>query len=628
MLTSLFGGPNYGVRSVAVSERAAVSLLAVQEIASIPALLLARAEATPDGEALRSPTAHGWSSMSWSQVAATARCAAAGLRDLGVTDEDRVSLLSATSSGWILADLAILAAGGATTTIYPSNTPDECAFIIDDSGSRVVVVGDSEQLAKVLAMRSRIPDVLAVVVLDGPGDGDWVLSWDGLLERGDHWLAGRPDGIDDIIAGITPDRLASVIYTSGTTGRPKGVELLHDSWLYAAAAAGQRRVLTADDVHFLWLPLSHAFGKVIEVVMVDCGVVSWVDGRVDRIVANLAEIRPTLMAGAPRIFEKAHNTVVSTVRQEGGVKLALFRWACDVATRVFRLQCEGRRVPLPLAMQHRVADALVLSKVRARFGGRIRAFVSGSAPLAPEIIEFFTAAGMPVLEGYGLTESSAGSCVNPPGAVVPGTVGPPLPGTEVRIADDGEVLLRSRGVMRGYHGLPADTATVLRDGWLHTGDIGGLDDNGYLRITDRKKELIKTSGGKYVAPAVVESKIKAASPYVSQVVVHGDRRNYVTALITLDPDAITRWATGQDLPTDPEALATTEEVRRLVQEALDDVNAQLARHETVKRFALLGRELTVETGELTASLKVRRRVVERRHAAVLDTLYDGAIERL
>lgn len=605
-----------------------MSLLAVQDIPSVPALLAARAAATPDGDALWSPTAAGWAPMTWSQVADTVRRGAAGLRAVGMHDEDRVALLSTTRTEWILADLAILTAGCATTTIYPSNTLDECAFIIGDSGSRVVIVEDGDLLEKVRAIRAKIPEVAAAIVIDGPGDGDWVLSWEQLLERGDRWLAARPTGVDDIVDGITPDRLASVIYTSGTTGRPKGVELLHDSWLYAAGAAAERRILVGDDVHFLWLPLSHAFGKVVEVVMVDTGVVSWVDGRVDRIIDNLAEIRPTVMAGAPRIFEKAHNAVLSTVRQEGGIKLGLFRWACDVALRVSRLHRAGRRVPPLLAAQHRVADALVLTKLRARFGGRIRRFVSGSAPLAAEIIEFFTAAGMPVLEGYGLTESAAGSCINPPDAIVPGTVGPPLPGTEVRIADDGEVLLRSRGVMRGYHGLPAETAAVLRDGWLHTGDIGVLDDNGYLRITDRKKELIKTSGGKYVAPATVEGRIKAASPYVSQVVVHGDRRKYVTALITLDPDAIARWAQGHELPADPAVLADTDDVRLLLQEALDRVNAQLARHETIKRFAVLGAEFTVDTGELTASLKVRRRVVEQRYAAVLDTLYDEAIDRV
>lgn len=613
-----------------------MGLLATRDVASVPALLAARAAATPHGEALRAPTStpRGWTALTWSQVAGTVTRGAAALRSLGVVDGDRVALLSSTRTEWIVADLAILTAGCATTAVYPSSTPDECAFVVGDSGSRVVVVEDAAQLAKLDAVRSRIPDVAAVVVIDaddgGVGEaaeGGRVLSWRRFLERGDRWLAERPDGVDETVDRITPDRLASLVYTSGTTGPPKGVELTHGSWLYVAGAAAELGILTGDDVHFLWLPLSHVFGKLLVAVMVDTGVTTSVDGRVERIVDNLADVRPTVMAAAPRIFEKAHNAVVSTVREQGGLRLALFRWARDVALRAEAARRDGAPVPPLLAAQLLLADALVLSKVRARFGGRIRAFVSGSAPLSPEMTAFFTAVGMPVLEGYGLTESCAASCVNPPGAARPGTVGPPLPGTEVRIADDGEVLLRGPGLMRGYHGLPEETASALRGGWLHTGDIGELDD-GYLRITDRKKELIKTSGGKYVVPASIEGRIKAASPYVSQVLVHGDRRSHVTALVTLDPDACARWAAARGLPGDPAALARTDEVTRLVGAAVDAVNETLPRYATVKRFAVLDREFAVETGELTASLKLRRRAIEQRHAAVLDALYDEAVERV
>jgi long-chain acyl-CoA synthetase len=591
-------------------------LLASQGIPSIAALLDARAAATPERIAFTTPVGDTWKPWTWSQVSDTVRRAAAGLRGIGLTDEQRAAILGATSLQWILADLAVLTAGGATTTIYPANTADECRFVIGDSGSRIVFVDDREQLDKLRAIRSGIPYVEAVITLDGTsGDSDdgWVLTWDDLLRRGDECLAEQPSIIDDVVRTITPDRLATVIYTSGTTGQPKGAELSHDAWLYAADAGDKADILTADDVHFLWLPLSHAFGKMLVIVMVNVGVQTAVDGRVDRIVDNLATLRPTIMVAAPRIFEKAHNTVVSTVRHEGGLRLALFRWARGVGTRMSRARQAGRRPSPPLAIQHRVADALVLSRLRQRFGGRIRYFVSGAAPLSPEMAEFFDAAGMPILEGYGLTESAAASFVNPRTAPRFGTVGPPLPGTEVRIADDGEVLIRSRGVMRGYHNLPDETAAVLRDGWLHTGDIGELDDHGYLRITDRKKELIKTSGGKYVAPALIEGRIKAASPYISQVLVHGDRRNYCTALVTLDPDAITRWASTHGLPEHPATLATTDAIRDLVQQAVDRVNAALARHETIKRFAVLATEFSVEQGELTPSLKVKRRVVERRH---------------
>jgi long-chain acyl-CoA synthetase len=603
-------------------------LLASQRIPSIAALLDARAAATPERIAFTAPVGDTCQPWTWAEVSHVVRRAAAGLRSIGLSDEQRAAILGGTSLQWILADLAVLTAGGATTTIYPANTADECRFIITNSESRVVFVDDREQLDKLRAIRSDIPYVEAVVTLDSgdSGDSGWVLSWDDLLRRGDECLAEQPSIIDDVVRTITPDRLATVIYTSGTTGRPKGVELLQDAWLYVADAGDKADILEAEDVHFLWLPLSHAFGKMLVILMINIGVQTAVDGRVDRIVDNLATLRPTIMVAAPRIFEKAHNTVVSTIRQEGGLRLALFRWARGVGTRMSRARQAGRRPSPTLAIQHRLADALVLSRLRQRFGGRIRYFVSGSAPLSPEMAEFFDAAGMPILEGYGLTEASAGSFVNPRTAPRFGTVGPPLPGTEVRFADDGEVLIRSRGVMRGYHNLPDETAAVLCDGWLHTGDIGELDDHGYLRITDRKKELIKTSGGKYVAPALIEGRLKAASPYISQVLVHGDRRNYCTALVTLDPDAIVRWASTHGLPDHPATLATTDEIRDLIQRAVDRVNAALARHETIKRFAVLVAEFSVEEGELTPSLKVKRNVVERRHAAVLDSLYGDAID--
>ena len=604
-------------------------LLASQRIPSIAALLDARAAATPERTAFTTPEGDTWKPWTWAEVSHTVRRAAAGLRSLGLADEQRVAIVGATSLRWILADLAVLTAGGATTTIYPANTADECRFILNDSESRIVFVDDRDQVDRLRAMRADIPHVTAVITPEG-GDGDdgWVLSWEHLLRRGDECLREQPAIIDDVVRAITPDRLATVIYTSGTTGRPTGAELLHDSWLYAADAGDKADILAEDDVHFLWLPLPHAFGKMLVIVMVNVGVQTAVDGRVDRIVDNMATLRPTIMVAAPRIFEKAHNTVVSTMRQEGGLRLALFGWARAVGTRMSRSRQAGRRPSPLLAIQHRVADALVLSRLRQRFGGRIRYFVSGAAPLSREMAEFFDAAGMPILEGYGLTESAAASFVNPRSAPRFGTVGPPLPGTEVRIADDGEVLIRSRGVMRGYHNLPEETAEVLQDGWLHTGDIGELDDHGYLRITDRKKELIKTSGGKYVAPTLIEGKIKAASPYVSQVLVYGDRRNYCTALVTLDPDAIARWATTHGLPTHPATLATIAEVRDLIQRAVDTVNAALARHETIKRFAVLAMEFSVEQGELTPSLKIKRRIVEQRHAAVLDSLYADGVDRV
>ncbi|MEV3981105.1 long-chain fatty acid--CoA ligase [Nonomuraea sp. NPDC049758] len=587
-------------------------------MSSIPSLLRDRITATPDAEAYRVPSGEAWTSLSWSEVGERVRGLALGLSGLGAGPGRRVSILCSTRLEWILADLAVLSTGAATTTIYPSNTAAECAFVITDSGSTIVIAEDDEQVAKLRSVRKELPDVTCVVVVDGSASDDgWVVTLDSVSQgEGD-----APDDYDALVDAIAQDDLATLIYTSGTTGRPKGVELTHDNWLFAAGSVREIGLLSPADLHFLWLPLSHSFGKLLEVVMIDIGVPTAIDGRLDRIADNLGALRPTVMAAAPRIFEKIHNTVVATVRREGGVKLRIFEWARETGLRVSRARQREAAVPLTTRVEHALADRLVFAKLRARFGGRIRFFISGAAPLSRDVAEFFDGAGLTILEGYGLTESSAGSFLNRPESVRFGTVGPPLPGTEVRIADDGEILIGGRGVMRGYHGLPQETAEALADGWLHTGDIGELDQAGRLLITDRKKELIKTSGGKYVAPTYLEGRIKAACPFASNVFVHGDRRNYVTALVTLDMDVVRPWAEAESLPADPEALCGHPRMREEVDKAIRQVNADQASYATVKKFAILAGDFTVETGELTPSLKIRRKAVEERHADVLDGFY-------
>ncbi|MEU8322263.1 long-chain fatty acid--CoA ligase [Nonomuraea sp. NPDC048881] len=587
-------------------------------MSSIPSLLRDRIAATPDAEAYRVPSGEAWTSLSWSEVGERVRGLALGLSGLGAGPGRRVSILCSTRLEWILADLAVLSTGAATTTIYPSNTAAECAFVITDSGSTIVIAEDDEQVAKLRSVQKELPDVTRVVVVDGSASDDgWVVTLDSVSQgEGD-----APDDYDALVDAIAQDDLATLIYTSGTTGRPKGVELTHDNWLFAAGSVREIGLLSPADLHFLWLPLSHSFGKLLEVVMIDIGVPTAIDGRLDRIADNLGALRPTVMAAAPRIFEKIHNTVVATVRREGGAKLRIFEWARETGLRVSRARQREAAVPLTTRVEHALADRLVFAKLRARFGGRIRFFISGAAPLSRDVAEFFDGAGLTILEGYGLTESSAGSFLNRPESVRFGTVGPPLPGTEVRIADDGEILIGGRGVMRGYHGLPQETAEALADGWLHTGDIGELDQAGRLLITDRKKELIKTSGGKYVAPTYLEGRIKAACPFASHVFVHGDRRNYVTALVTLDMDVVRPWAEAESLPADPEALCGHPRMREEVDKAIRQVNADQASYATVKKFAILAGDFTVETGELTPSLKIRRKAVEERHADVLDGFY-------
>ncbi|MFF5492399.1 AMP-dependent synthetase/ligase [Streptomyces aquilus] len=610
---------------------------------SVATLFLERVAATPDAEAYRYPVppASGegpddWKSLSWGEAAERVFAIAAGLIELGVQPEQRVALSSSTRVEWILADLGILCAGAATTTVYPQTNADESAFIVSDSESRVLFAENADQLAKAVEKRAELPELTHVVVIDAEGveTGDWVLTLAELEARGAARLEKDPDLIKEKVGAITKDQLATLIYTSGTTGRPKGVRLPHDNWAYMAKAIAATGLISAEDVQYLWLPLAHVFGKVLTSGQIEVGHVTAVDGRVDKIIENLPVVQPTYMAAVPRIFEKVYNGVAAKARAGGGAKYKIFQWASEVAREYAKASQDNFRrtgtasAPFGLSAKHKVADALVFAKIREAFGGRLRACVSGSAALAPDIGYFFAGAGIHILEGYGLTESSAASFVNPGEAYRTGTVGKPLPGTEVRIADDGEILLRGPGIMEGYHGLPEKTAEVLEsDGWFHTGDIGELSPDGYLRITDRKKDLIKTSGGKYIAPAEVEGQFKAVCPYVSNILVHGADRNFCTALIALDEVAILGWAEENGLGGKSYAdVVAAPETVALVEGYVKQLNEGLQRWQTIKKFRLLPRDLDVEHGEITPSLKLKRPVVEREYKHLIDEMYAGARE--
>ncbi|WTD02655.1 AMP-dependent synthetase/ligase [Streptomyces albidoflavus] len=614
---------------------------------SVATLFLERVEATPDAEAYRYPVPPAqegpddWKSLSWQQAATRVFAIAAGLIELGVDAEQRVALASATRVEWILADLGILCAGAATTTVYPSTNADEAAFILADSESRVLIAEDAEQLAKAREKRAELPHLAHVVVLDQtgvePADDDpegWVLSLADLEKRGAARLEREPELIKERVAAITADQLATVIYTSGTTGRPKGVRLPHDNWSYMAKAIAATGLVGQDDVQYLWLPLAHVFGKVLTSGQIEVGHVTAVDGRVDKIIENLPVVQPTYMAAVPRIFEKVYNGVAAKARAGGGAKYKIFQWAAGVSREWAKTTQDNFRrtgkasAPAALTAKHAVADKLVYAKIREAFGGRLRACISGSAALAPDIGFFFAGAGVHILEGYGLTETSAASFVNPGDAYRTGTVGKPLPGTEVRIADDGEILLRGPGVMEGYHQLPEKTAEVLEgDGWFHTGDIGELSADGYLKITDRKKDLIKTSGGKYIAPAEVEGQFKAICPFVSNILVHGADRNFCTALIALDEPTLLGWAKEQNLPATTYAeIVARPETQALIEGYVNRLNEGLQRWQTIKKFKLLPRDLDIEHGELTPSLKLKRPVVEREFGHLIDEMYAGTRE--
>ncbi|MCL8014705.1 AMP-dependent synthetase/ligase [Streptomyces sp. AS02] len=610
---------------------------------SVATLFLERVAATPDAEAYRYPvpaaTGQGpddWKSLTWGQAAERVYAIAAGLIELGVQPEQRVALASSTRIEWILADLGIMCAGAATTTVYPQTNADESAFILADSESRVLIAEDAAQLAKAKEKRAELPHLTHVVVIDPAGveTADWILTLDELERRGAARLEKDAELVKERVGAITKDQLATLIYTSGTTGRPKGVRLPHDNWAYMAKAIAATGLVGAEDVQYLWLPLAHVFGKVLTSGQIEVGHVTAVDGRVDKIIENLPVVQPTYMAAVPRIFEKVYNGVAAKARAAGGAKYKIFQWAAEVSREYAKVTQDNFKrtgthsAPFGLAAKHKVADTLVFAKIREAFGGNLRACVSGSAALSPEIGYFFAGAGIHILEGYGLTESSAASFVNPGEAYRTGTVGKPLPGTEVRIADDGEILLRGPGIMEGYHGLPDKTAEVLEaDGWFHTGDIGELSPDGYLRITDRKKDLIKTSGGKYIAPAEVEGQFKAVCPYVSNILVHGADRNFCTALIALDEPSILAWAEENGLAGKPyaeivAAPATVEMVDGYVQQ----LNAGLQKWQTIKKFRLLPRDLDVEHGEITPSLKLKRPVVEREYKGLIEEMYAGTRE--
>ncbi len=612
---------------------------------SVAHLFQDRVAATPDREAFRYPVATAgdgpddWHSYTWAEAAQRVSAIAAGLMDLGVLPEERVAIASNTRVDWILADLGVMCAGAAVTTVYPTTNGEETAFILADSESKVLIAENAAQLAKVRAHRAELPGLRHVVVIDSgdatPAADDpdgWLLSLADLADRGAGYLEKNPDCVTDTVAALRREQLATLIYTSGTTGRPKGVRLRQDTWSYMGYAIEQIDLVHREDVQYLWLPLAHVFGKVLLSSHIKVGHVMAVDGRIDRIIENLPVVKPTRMCGVPRIFEKVYNGVAMKAKAGGAAKYRIFTWAAAVAQEHARVSQENHRrtgtpsVPFGLRAKHAVADRLVYAKLRAAFGGRMEGCVSGSAALTPDIGYFFSGAGIPILEGYGLTESAAASFVNRKESYRTGTVGKALPGCEVRVADDGEILLRGPGIMDGYHGLPDQTAEVLdSDGWFHTGDIGELSDDGYLRITDRKKDLFKTSGGKYVAPSEVEGRFKAVCPYVSTMVVIGAGRHFCSALIALDEQALMGWADEHGLGGLEYAdVVADPRTQQLIDGYVSELNAGLQRWQTIKKYRLLPRDLDVEHGELTPSLKLKRPVVEAQYSELIDEMYEPA----
>ncbi|MDX2000498.1 MAG: long-chain fatty acid--CoA ligase [Thermoanaerobaculia bacterium] len=600
--------------------------MAARVYSSVVDIFHHRVASTPDADAMYGRRNGQWYTLTWRETAARVRKIACGLLSLGQQRSGRVAILSGTRPEWVLADLGILAAAGATSTIYPSNTPEECAYILADSGAVFCFAENPVQLEKLLQIRAEVPALERVILLDGvaPAGQPWVITLAELESAGSAWDAAHPGEYEKVSGSVTREDLATLIYTSGTTGKPKGVMLAHDNWVFEAEAIAEMALLRDDDKQYLFLPLAHSFAKVLEVGFIITGAPTAIDGNIDDLVDNLGVVKPTVMGAVPRIFEKVYNKVVTGAREAGGLKYKIFTWAVAVGRQVSVLRQRGDEPGGLLKIKHRVADKLVFSKLKARFGGRIRYFVSGGAPLAREIAEFFHAADILVLEGYGLTESSAASFVNRYNRFKFGSVGPAVPGLKVKIAEDGEILLSGRGVMQGYYKLPEATAETLVDGWLHTGDIGVLDSDGFLTITDRKKDIIVTAGGKNVAPQNVENLLKASSAYISQIVMLGDKRPFCVALIAINEETVGKWAKEKGLTYGSYAeLSALPAVKDLIWGVVKAGNERLAAYEQIKKIHLLDHELSQDSGELTPKMSIKRKVVEQNNREILEGLYGG-----
>src|SRR3954471_6385234 len=570
-----------------------------------------------DRVAVRQKRDGAWQSLTYAEVGQIVREIALGLIELGIQPGERVSILCTTRPEWTYADFAISSAGAVVVPIYPTNSPEECEWVAGNSEAVAVICEDAGQVAKVAAVRDRLPSLRHLIIVDPSGDLGDAISLDALRERG---RGGDEAVLEQRMSAVRPEDPFTFIYTSGTTGPPKGCVLSHDNYRSVLNMCEGLDVVQEEEVVYLFLPLAHAFALLIQLLTVDVGsTIAYFGGDTRVMVPELAEVKPTYLPSVPRIFEKIYTLATGKLSDEDRDRL---RQAVELGVKVRDLEARSEPVPDELRKAYEVADERVFRNVRAIFGGSLRQAVTGAAPIAPEILEFFYAAGVPVLEGYGMTETATVATYSTVEHHRFGTVGRALPGNEIRIAQDGEVLIKGPNIFRGYYRNDDASFGAIVDGWLHTGDLGSLDEDGYLRITGRKKDIIITAGGKNLTPANLENDLKQ-SRWISQAVMYGDRRPYPVALITLDPEEIVVFAREHGLPEDPAVLARDPQVRELIQGVLDRVNERYARVEQIKRFAILDHDLSQETGELTPTLKVKRNVVNEKYAPLFEELYGG-----
>ena len=566
------------------------------------------------GAAYLTETDDGWREVSWAEADERVRAYANGFLARQVRKGDNVALLARNGLEWALLDFALARIGAVGIPIYASSSARDVGYLLAHSEAVAVVCEDAAQLAKVEAVDEELPSLQHVLTFH---------DLDGLAAHGEDFADANPAALDEATAALTENDLYTIIYTSGTTGPPKGCMLSNRNYFEMATVVDrmEQTYYRPDDVMLLYLPLAHNYGRLMLLLGAHVGFTIAFLADPLRVAEVLPQVRPTLLPSVPRVYEKVHTAVVARFDAATGIKRRLIDWALPIGREVSRLESEGKPVPAGLRRRHGLADRLVFSKVREPFGGRLRMPGSGGAPLSKEIIEFFDAVGIRIAEGYGLTECTTACSANTPDDYRFGSVGHPLPGADVRIAADGEIEMRSPTVFQGYFKDPEATAAVFTpDGWLRTGDIGELDADGFLHVTDRKKDILVTAGGKNVAPQNIENDLKT-SKYVSQALVIGDKRPFVAALLTLDSVEIGRWAAENALDGDVAALSQDERVRELLQDTVDEANRERSRFEQVKRFTVLPRDFTMEDGEITPTLKLRRRAVQEHFADEIDALY-------
>lgn len=599
-----------------------------QAASNVVQMFLDRARVSASQPAARSKSGDQWKDVTWGEFASQAQRVSNALMALGVEKGDRINIMGDTRFEWVVCDIGIQGAGAISVPIYQSNLPDECQYVTDDCGAEYVFVDSAVQAAKFIKVKDQLPKVKHIVQFVGKvadSAGGWVRTLDSLYEAGDAFAKANPAAFDERTAGVTRNDLSTIIYTSGTTGKPKGVMLTHDAFCFEAESIAELGIVTPTDVQLTFLPLAHSFAQVLKGVWLHLGHVMAFAENLEKLMDNMGEVKPTFMASVPRVFEKAFNKVATDGAAAPGLAGTLFRMTMSEFEKYAQAREEGRQYE---SLKFAIGRKLVLSKVKdklnARFGGNLRFFISGGAPLSRKIAYFFDLTGVVILEGYGLTETTAATCVNRPHKNKIGTVGAAVPGMELKIAEDGEVLIRGRGVMVGYYNKPeASKEVLLDDGWFASGDIGEIDSDGYLRITDRKKDIIVTAGGKNVAPQNLENDLKT-NAIVSQVVVHGDKRKYLTAVFTVSEDRAKAVAAEKGISyVDYADLTRKPEIRALFQTAVDAFNKTMPSYETIKKFEVLSQDFSQETGEMTPTLKVKRKFVNEKYKAVFDGMYGG-----